>query len=108
MKTSKTLMLVTVVAIGLMSFSFIEREEAPAQKKTQVHVTLMQATQIPGLVVAMYEQLNDDFLVSQLDINYVQSVNYQGAVWFITGTYAQWTHFFRVEAKVLSYDFDLD
>lgn len=108
MKTSKFLMIVTVVAIGLMSFSFIEREEAPAQKKTQVHLTLMEAMQVSGLVSTMYEQLNDDFLLAHQDINYVQSVYFQGATWFISGTYAQWTQFFRVKVKYLSFDRDID
>lgn len=108
MKTSKFLMIITVVAIGLMSLSFNSKEEAPPKSKTVVKITLLEALQNPGLVSSMYEQLNDDFLDDKSDKNYYQMVYHNNITWVISGTYAQWTQFFRLRVKFASFDLDTD
>ena len=50
----------------------------------------------PGLVTAMYQQLDNDFLDSGTNQQlYTVIVEYQGYNFRITGTYSQWFWFFK-------------
>lgn len=66
----------------------------PAMK--EIHIS--KAIKDPGLVQAMYEQLNDDFLF--LDWTAKQhsaEVNYKNMTFIIKGTHEEWVLFFLMD-----------
>lgn len=101
MKTSKILMIACLAAFTMMSFSMQAGVDPNTSytSKTVVHLTLLEAVQHPELVDAMYDQLNDDFLLSGMDKIYTQTLYHANVIWVITGTYNQWRLFFRTQAS---------
>jgi len=105
MKTSKILMIVTVFAIAMMSSSITSHVNATPTTKTVVQLNITEAIQNAGLVKAMYEQLNPNFLELNMQV-YTQVVYHNNVIWVISGTANQWELFFR--ARVLYVKLDVD
>lgn len=97
MKTLRIAMIATLVAFALASMAHAEGIKAKPTKKT-VDITLEQAVQVPGLVAAMYSQLNKSFLEEELPV-YTAKVDHAGVIFRITGTREQWVLFFRLKWK---------
>jgi hypothetical protein len=93
MKTLKIAMIAAFVAFAMVSLANTDGFKIKPDKKV-VHMTINDAIKIPGLVVAMHQQLNDDFLKSN-QRSYTKDVIYLGVIVRITGTYDQWKLFFR-------------
>jgi len=93
MKTLKIAMIAAFVAFAMVSLANNDGFKTKPDKKV-INMTIDQATKIPGLVVAMHEQLNEDFLKNN-QRSYTKDVVYLGVIIRITGTYAQWKLFFR-------------
>jgi len=107
MKTSRLLIIATIVAISTMSFtSRTDLVTKSNNSKTVVHLTLLEAVHYADLVDAMYMQLDDDFLELATDKSYTQTVYHANVIWVITGTYAQWELFFRAKVKFKNLDID--
>lgn len=108
MKTLKIAMIATLVAFTLASMANADGIKAKRTKKT-VNITFEQAIQVPGLVAAMYAQLDDSFLEKEQPY-YTVKVDHSGIIFRITGTRNQWIMFFRLkwkyanEQKVLEID----
>lgn len=70
--------------------------ENPEGKKIK-QVTLQQAEKIPGLITAMYRQINSAELLTSHSRIYVATVTFQGTTFLISGTLDQWVRFFKRE-----------
>jgi hypothetical protein len=87
-----------VVIAVLLTFSVVNIAKSDGfgtikAPKNVISITLQQAVQNPGLVVAMKDQLNPGFLNSNQQY-YTVSVNYMQYTFKITGTYQEWKSFF--------------
>jgi hypothetical protein len=91
MKTLKFAMIAALLACTLVSLANTDGfKEKP---KKIINLTFEKAVHTPGLVVAMYQQLDESILNSnQLVIT--ADVVYQGTTFRITGSYSQWFRFF--------------
>jgi hypothetical protein len=65
------------------------------------NITLVKALHNPGLVAAMYAQLDPSFLNNN-QLVYTVEVTYKGDLYRITGTQIQWKLFFRPKWKIKS------
>jgi hypothetical protein len=94
MKTLRIAMIAAFVAIAMVSLANTDGGMGTKPNKKIVSISIQQAVQIPALVLAMYQQLNPDFLKKNQP-TYTVSVAYQGVIVRITGTHDQWVLFFR-------------
>jgi hypothetical protein len=93
MKTLKLTILATILAFAMVSVANADGfKTRPAQKV--INITLLQAIQNPGLVSAMYQQIDPNSLNTGQE-TYTFVVVYQGYNYRITGTHDQWMIFFR-------------
>jgi hypothetical protein len=94
MKTSKLLMIVTVFAIGMLSFTTsLDTEANPGTRA--IHLTLEEAVANPNIVQGLYDQLNSTFLGPH-DGMYTVTILYQGITVYVTGSYTEWVSFFQM------------
>lgn len=91
MKTTK-LMLVAIL-IAIVSFGYTQNEERPVTKKS-VLISLKTALQSPKLVMAMYDQLNTEFLKPDKQV-YTATLKFNRRIYYISGAQMDWTQFFR-------------
>jgi hypothetical protein len=97
MKTLKIAMIATLVAFAMVSMANADGFTVKPANKI-VNLTLEQAFGVPGLVAAMYQQLNSSFLEVELP-SYTVKVEHAGVIYRITGTRAQWIVFIRLKWK---------
>jgi ribulose 1,5-bisphosphate synthetase/thiazole synthase len=95
MKTLKLVMIAALLTTALVSNATTDGTKIRSAKKV-VDMTFDQAMKVPGLVIAMYEQLNNGFLLNIQPI-YTVTVDYQKYVVRITGTQEQWVWFFKTK-----------
>lgn len=100
MKTSKLAMIASILAIAVMSISVAPNANAKEKEVKKrntaervAHMSYDQATQNSGILIAMYEQL-DDYILSHNWPYYTVRINYMGSKLYIQGTYQQWYEFF--------------
>lgn len=105
MKTKNLFTLASIVLIAFLTFSYLPSSQANITAKTSIYITLDEAVQNPGLVNAMYSQLNDDFLMRN-QAAYTQKVIYQGINVYITGSFHDWKAFFKNRARFWSIEQD--
>ncbi len=100
MKTSKFIMIASVLAITMASFSFTStaNAEPPVIAQKVIDITFEKAMENSGLVTAMHMQLGREFLNTDQQI-FVADVSYLGFIFRISGTYGQWHWFFRTGWK---------
>jgi len=98
MKTTKLILVATLMAIASFSFaqtrSIATRIEVQAIPQHSLCITLSAAMHIPGLVSAMYAQVNTSFLAGDQQI-YTVTVKYNKNVYHVSGSRDQWLRFFR-------------
>ena len=96
MKNVKFALVAAIVSLAMLSYA----ADIPDRPGRVVVVTLEQAQTNPGLVKAMYDQLDSDFLKLDQKVYYA-TVKYAGKTWLIYGTKKAWTKFFmrNVRAK---------
>ena len=99
MKTRKLVRIASVLAIVVMSFSISQSVNAKENNKDHSarkssHMTYDQASQVPGILTAMYEQIDDNFLPNNWP-DYTARIKYKGSSIYIQGSYEQWFKFFR-------------
>ena len=104
MKTSKLVMIATVLTIGMMSFALTPNllaDNAPKTNQTSsaMYVTFDQAIQNSFLLAAMHEQLDPEFLSTNQPY-YCEAVQFLGGPVYITGVYEQWDVFFNFVPRV--------
>lgn len=96
MKTLKLVMIAFLVStVAMVGFANLDHPDTQPVSKLIVNVTFEEAMQIPGLNVAMHQQLNNDFMGVNAS-TYTFDVTHMNYVFRITGTYAQWVWFFKI------------
>ena len=92
MKSLKFALIAAIVACTMVSLARDGRTNTEPRKVAVI--SFSQAIQNPGLVVAIYQQVDPGFLN-----NYVQNalvdVVYNGTLYRISGTYENWVSFFN-------------
>lgn len=92
MKTLKYAIIAVFVTCTMVSLA--KADGLKEKPKNIISLTLEKALHNQGLVVAMYQQLNPSFLNNN-QLTYTVSVNFEGTLYRISGTYSQWREFFR-------------
>jgi hypothetical protein len=100
MKTLKFALIAALVACTMVSLSYADGFTGKPKPIKVVTLTLEKAVKIPGLVVAMYAQIDKDELLNGNQSTYVAEVVYQGTLYQIRGTLAQWIRFFRLHGEL--------
>jgi hypothetical protein len=100
MKALRFTLIAVLVAFAAATFANADGFKTKPTKKI-VNITLEQAAQVPGLAVAMFQQLNSDFLQNNQHV-YTRDVVYNGVIFRITGTYDGWVLFFRTLVRIPS------
>ena len=100
MKPLKLIIIALLVSVAAVNLSNADGFKTKPKSKI-VNLTIQQAVQDPGLVLAMHQQLNPDFLSVNQQV-YVRVVNYNNYTVRISGTYDQWRIFFRVDLENIS------
>jgi hypothetical protein len=100
MKTLKFALIAALVVCTMVSLSHADGFKNKPKPIKVTNLTLEEAVHIPGLVVAMYKQLDkDDFLIN-IQHTYVAEVVYLGSLYRISGTFDQWVRFFRLQGEL--------
>lgn len=97
MKTMKLAMVAILIACTTVCLA--SADGIKAKPKKVIPITFVKALQNPGLVIAMYEQL-DPGLLNNNQHFYTFDVTYEGNIYRITGTYDQWYLFFHPKWKI--------
>ena len=93
MKTIQIFLIATFLTFSTAGF-IKAGSVAENTSKNVINMTFSQAVQVPGLVLAMYQQLGEGFLRVNKQY-YTVSVYYMNHIVNITGTYDQWSLFFH-------------
>ena len=89
MKTTKILMVIVLFSIATLGFSQSEYKKEPLSVK----ISLKNAVKNPGLVAAMYQQLDPGFLKVEARL-YTVNVKYKKTTYSIYGSSSEWKFFF--------------
>jgi hypothetical protein len=101
MKTLKFAMIAALIACTMVSLANADGFKEKPKFSKVVNLTLEAATHNPGLVRAIYLQVDrDDVLIAHVHI-FVTDVYYQGNAYRISGTFDQWMHFFNRDGAPL-------
>jgi len=92
MKALKFALIAAIVACTMVSLA--NADEFKSKPKKVVSMTFDRAVKIPGLVTAIYEQVDPIFL-NKIEQLYVVEVVYNGAIYRILGSRMNWISFFR-------------
>jgi hypothetical protein len=97
MKTLKLTLIATVVALAFATVASADGITEKPKALKVVNISFAKAMSMPGLVTAMYAQINsDELLTGGGQYVFVAQVTYNGIIYRITGTLLQWIRFFRL------------
>lgn len=97
MKTLKFALIAALVTCTMVSFASADGFKSKPVFKKIVKLTISKAVQNPGLVIAMYEQVDKNDVINCKCLYYVADVTYDGNIYRITGTRYLWIRFFRMK-----------
>ena len=97
MKTLKFALIAALVACTMVSLSYADGLKEKPKPMKVMNLTLEKAIHVPGLIVVMYAQIDEDELLKNIQHTYVAEVTFQNTLYRISGTLAQWTRFFRLK-----------
>ena len=97
MKTLKFALIAAVLACTMVNLSYADGLKDQPKPKKVVNLTLEKAIHVPGLIVAMYAQIDEDELLINIQHTYVAEVTFQSTLYRISGTFEQWMRFFRLK-----------
>jgi hypothetical protein len=97
MKTLKFALIAALVACTMVSLSYADGLKEKPKPLKVVNLSLEKAIHVPGLIVAMYAQINEDELLKNIQHMYVAEVTFQNTLYRISGTFGQWARFFRMK-----------
>jgi hypothetical protein len=97
MKTLKFALIAVLVAFTMVSFANSDGFRAMPKFKKIINLSVDKATQNPGLVRAMYQQVSKAEFMGTHEHIFVAMVYYQGNTYRISGSYDQWMKFFTRE-----------
>jgi hypothetical protein len=94
MKTTKFFLIAALLSFSILTFTQADHEN----NHFSIKISLKIALHDPGLVRAMYEQLNQDFLNGNQELQvYSVAVKYRGSRYVIYGSYQEWINFFLMD-----------
>jgi len=96
MKTTRILTIAALLAICSLTYAQTETD----RNHITVSIPLKSAIKNPGLVHAMYEQLNQEFLHGTIQRVYHVKVRYKRIIFDIYGSYNEWISFFLMDNNV--------
>jgi len=99
MKTLKLALVATFVAFTMVTVASADDFKSKPKFTKAVNLTIEKAMQDPGLVAAMYAQIHEDDILHLGLPPFIFEVKYNGAIYRISGTRAQWIWFFRMHGK---------
>jgi hypothetical protein len=99
MNTLKFAFIVALIACTMVSFANADGLKSKPKPIKVVNLTIEKALQNPGLVAAMCQQLDKDDFLNNLQHTYFAEVSYNGTLYRITGTLAQWVRFFKLSVE---------
>ena len=97
MKTLKLAVVATLVAFVMVSMASADGFQPKPKPIKVINLTLDKAMSIPGLVNAMYAQIDRDNFLDGIHYTFVAEVKYNGALYRISGTLFEWIRFFRLQ-----------
>ena len=100
MKTLKFALIATLVAFTMVSLANADGFKSKPKPIKIVNLAFEKAMTSPGLVLAMYAQLDKDDFLNSLQHIYVAKVSFQGTMYQITGTRTQWVRFFMMQGEL--------
>ena len=95
MKTLKFALIAAIVACTMVSLAYADGIKEKPNFKKVVALSYEKALQDPGLVAAMYQQIDRDDILGCPAYIFVAKVVYQGSDYRITGTRDQWKRFLK-------------
>jgi hypothetical protein len=93
MKTLKFALVAAIVACTMVSLANADGFKSKPKFKKMVSLTIEKAMQDPGLVTAMYNQIQEEDILYFPLPPYIFEVSYNGTLYRISGTRAQWIRF---------------
>ena len=100
MKTLKFALIALLVAFTMVSLANADDFKSKPKFKKIVNINYEKAITNPGLLTAMYQQLNKDEFLSNLSPIWIADVVYDGNIYRIHGTRGQWMRFFRLKGTL--------
>ncbi len=98
MKTLRLALIAVLVAFVAANVANADGFKAQPKAMKVIKITYAVAVTDPGLMNAMYAQLNPGFLKDDLPF-YTVRVVYKYNIYAIRGTHAEWTLFFKLNCK---------
>lgn len=92
MKTLRFALIAAIISCTMVSLAST-KEDVRDETIKVVNLTFAKAMVVPGLSIAMYQQLDSDFL-GHLFKYCTKEVVHNGTLYRITGTYHEWYSFF--------------
>jgi len=99
MKTLKLALVATLVAFAMVTVASADGFKSKPKLTKAVTLTIEKAMQDQGLVAAMYAQIDENDILHFPLPPFIFNVKYNGAIYRISGTRAQWIRFFRMHGK---------
>ena len=90
-------MVATLVAFAFATVANADDFTSKPKPIKVVNLTLEKALSIPGLVTAMFAQLDKDDFLNGTQHTFIAEVKYNGAIYRISGTLLQWLRFFKLK-----------
>ena len=97
MKTLKFAVIAVLVAFTMVSLANADDFKSKPKFKKVVNISLDKAMDNPGLLTAMYDQIDKNEILNMPNYICIFEVNYEGSVYRITGTRPEWLRFIRVK-----------
>ena len=97
MKTFKITMVAALIACTMVSLANADGFKSKPQPVKVLNLSLEKATQIPGLVAAMYSLLDKEEILHYPAFIYVAEVKYNNVLYRISATIPQWKEFFNLQ-----------
>ena len=94
MKTLKLTLIVALVACTMASFANYDGIREKPKFKKVVNVAIENAAETPGLVTAMYSQLDINDYMLDHQLYWTAQINFRENVYRICGSREQWLRFF--------------
>ena len=96
MKTLKSAIITIFVLVLSVNLANADGFTSSPPAKKVISINLLKAIQNPDLVIAMYQQLDPGFLKSNQP-SYTKDIKFNNYIVRVTGTYEQWTLFFKAK-----------
>jgi len=96
MKTMKLTLVAALVAFLMVNVAGADDFKSKPRFSVVKNITLEQAKKNPGIVNALYSQLNLGKLIPGTNNIFIGEMKYHGQVYRVRGSYIEWLAFFRL------------